>query len=135
MTDTKELRELEKAATPCDSEWYAEYESAQSVWWIFTDHGDSRELLCGVYKESDAKLIVAARNAMPGLLDEVERVQMIPLSERVPDTDRDVYILCTTGKVCAAYYLPEHGIWMGSRGQLAPKFTHWGELPKQPEGV
>jgi hypothetical protein len=72
MTDTNELRKLLAAATPLP--WYGK-------WNISTAHGDliaSTDVsLASDPEESDANgdLIVAAVNALPALLDELDAVR------------------------------------------------------------
>jgi len=63
-----------------------------------------------------------------------DRERWIPVGESKPDNDNDVQILLKDGNTAAAYYTEKYDLWMGSRGQIAPIFSHWRPLPATEKG-
>lgn len=78
--DLKRLRELAEAATP--GPWTAGRSAHHLGWNLYRDGGiDVSEPSAG-FDESDADFIAASREAVPALLDEVERLRGVPPNVR-----------------------------------------------------
>lgn len=70
MIDTKELRALEAKATP--GPWYGRPSFLTDTFQI---HGERQVVVAGVSRGRDAEFIIASRNAIPALLDELDRLR------------------------------------------------------------
>lgn len=105
MPDTKELRELEKAATP--GPWEVEQQRDGEEWWFDDGHFLIKtgpepcdwNVAMHEENEADARFIAAARNAMPGLLDEVERERWTMVKDGLPDIGVHVEYVTRLGTV------------------------------------
>lgn len=76
--------------------------------------------------------IASARQIVPELLDEIERLReenrWIPVGERLPTADKMVLCWTKDGVVVTVYW------WDGwHTGRLPETVTHWRPLPKGPE--
>lgn len=71
----EELRRLEKAATP--ARWQSNGDGTEVTGPEFFDNdGNDWQSICGSFPhKGNANLIAAARNALPELLDEIERLR------------------------------------------------------------
>jgi hypothetical protein len=64
----------------------------------------------------------------------------IPVSERTPETERDVLIYAkknTMALILTGYYWRDAGVWYVNSdcGTVSLKVTHWRELPDEPGTV
>lgn len=93
--------------------------------------------------KEDAIFVAHAREDVPRLLDEIERLRAeldrgrwIPVTERLPEADDKGYgysdvVLAFDGNVECAYYHPESGTWATANENMLC-VTHWQPLPPLP---
>ena len=116
MIDITRLRELEKKATPRD--WQSLYDDIFTVDEIDVD-GEGDRYIQIPYDERDADFIAETRNALPGLLDEIETLRAIvkELAESNPYEDEwNTCIFCQ-----ADYFFPHDPNCLVHRAREAMK--------------
>ena len=63
----------------------------------------------------------------------LERTRWIPVSERLPEKDKSVFVFTDCGETDFAYIGHTTGHWFTNGMLLIPNVTHWMSLPEPPE--
>lgn len=56
----------------------------------------------------------------------------ISVTDRIPDTDRDIIIYSEKKGACCGWYSPFLQVWYGTEAAKIESVTHWRELPDPP---
>jgi hypothetical protein len=131
VTDTPELRRLLAEATPGDwkqAKCPCGHPSCSHH--ILHNQGSVG------FRAEDAALIVAMKNALPGLLDEVEQNQWRDI-ESAPKDGTEVVVLIGAKDVRLGWFFAPSSTtraWLDQRGDVI-KPTHWLPLPTPPANL
>ena len=63
----------------------------------------------------------------------LEETRWIPVSERLPEKDKSVFVFTDCGETDFAYIGHTTGHWFTNGMLLIPNVTHWMPLPEAPE--
>ena len=73
------------------------------------------------------------REALDMAIEALERTRWIPVSERLPEKDKSVFVFTDCGETDFAYIGHTTGHWFTNGMLLIPTVTHWMPLPEPPE--
>ena len=74
-------------------------------------------------------------DAIKTAIEALERTCWIPVSERLPEKDKSVFVFTDCGETDFAYIGHTTGHWFTNGMLLIPTVTHWMPLPEPPEQV
>lgn len=71
--------------------------------------------------------------ALDMAIEALEAQRWIPVSERLPEKDKSVFVFTDCGETDFAYIGYRTGHWFTNGMLLIPTVTHWMPLPEPPE--
>ena len=141
MIDTKKLREAAKHLSEEGPFVIAESdEHSMTDVIVYEIDGPTRReghrtttlILADRIEKADAVAVVTVINAVPALLDELDKRRWVPVAERLPEDGKCVPAFNDNGLVLAILTCRQ---WfdISSGGSPTDDVTHWYDLPEPPE--